>query len=254
VVGAFSGYTVPELLGPQNELERKHAPERLFAAGDVELMRRGARVSVIGARKPTPAGLRRARKLAAELAWAGVIVVSGLAEGIDTAAHDSALAAGGRTIAVLGTPLDVCYPRQNRELQRRIMTEHLALSPFAPGSPVARKNFPCRNRVMALISDATVIVEANDASGALAQGWEAIRLGRPLFILESIVEAPDLTWPEKMLRYGARVLTSTRPLLDQLPVQASPDRRTLPSSPRRRQSLPPAAACACVGPAGPRLR
>jgi DNA processing protein len=220
VAATFRGFTVPELLGPQSEVERKHAPERLFAAGDLELIRRSTRVSVIGARKPTPAGLHRARQLAIELAREGVIVVSGLAEGIDTAAHDGVLAAGGRTIAVLGTPLDVCYPRQNRELQRRIMTEHLALSPFAPGSSVARRNFPYRNRVMALISDATVIVEAGDTSGALAQGWEAIRLGRPLFILEeSLAEAPDLTWPGKMLRYGARVM-SIRPLLDLLPVRA----------------------------------
>jgi DNA processing protein len=72
---------------------------------------------------------------------------------------------------------------------------------------------------MALISDATVIVESDDTSGALAQGWEAIRLGRPLFILESLAEAPDLAWPGKMLRYGARTLTSTRPLLDLLPMQ-----------------------------------
>jgi len=207
---------VPELLGPQNERERQRAPARLFAAGDVELIRRSARVAVIGARKPTPAGLRRAHRLAVELAREGVVVVSGLAEGIDTAAHEGTLAAGGRTIAVLGTPLDMCYPRQNGELQRRIMAEHLALSPFAPGAPVARKNFPYRNRVMALISAATVIVEANDASGALAQGWEAIRLGRPLFILESIAEAPDLVWPGKMLRYGAQALTSTGPLLDLL--------------------------------------
>jgi DNA processing protein len=235
VAAAFRGFTVPELLGPQTELERKHAPERLFAAGDVELIRRSARVSVVGARKPTPAGLRRARQLAVELAREGIVVVSGLAAGIDTAAHDGVLAAGGRTIAVLGTPLDVCYPLQNRELQRRIMTEHLALSPFVPGSPVARRNFPYRNRVMALISDATVIVEADDTSGALAQGWEAIRLGRPLFILESLAEAPDLAWPGKMLRYGARVMTSTRPLLDLLPLRV-------------------AAGPAGVGPAGARLR
>jgi len=223
VTATIRGYSLRELLGSGSlgtEVERQRAPGRLFAAGDVDLVRRGARVSVIGARKPSPEGLRRARRLAAELAREGVIVVSGLAEGIDTAAHGGALAAGGRTVAVLGTPLDVCYPRQNEKLQRRIMTEHLALSPFAPGSPVATKNFPYRNRVMALVSGATVIVEASDTSGALAQGWEAIRLGRLLFILRSIAEAPDLTWPEKILRYGARVLTHTGPLLDLLDPRA----------------------------------
>ncbi|MBV8201005.1 MAG: DNA-protecting protein DprA [Acidobacteria bacterium] len=218
---ASSGYTARELLGPLNDVERKHAPARLFAAGETDLVKRGTRVAIIGARKPSPEGLRRARKLAAELAKAGVIVVSGLAEGIDTAAHQGALAAGGRTIAVLGTPLDVTYPRQNLELQRRIMTEHLALSPFAPGSPVLRGNFPQRNRVMALISDATVIVEAGDASGALSQGWEALRLGRLLFILKSITAAAHLAWPGKMLQYGAQVLTDTRSVLDLLPVEAA---------------------------------
>jgi DNA processing protein len=218
---ASSGYTARELLGPLNDVERKHAPERLFAAGDADLVRGGTRVSVIGARRPSPEGLRRARKLAAELARAGVIVVSGLAEGIDTAAHQGALAAGGRTIAVLGTPLDVTYPRQNRELQQRIMTGHLALSPFAPGAAVHKGNFPLRNRVMALISDATVIVEAGDASGALSQGWEALRLGRLLFILKSITAVPHLTWPKKMLQYGAQVLTDTRSVLSLLPVEAA---------------------------------
>ncbi len=219
--GTPGGYTAHELLGPLNEVESKHAPPRLFAAGETDLVRTGTRVAVVGARRPSPEGLRRARKLAAELARAGVIVVSGLAEGIDTAAHQGALAAGGRTVAVLGTPLDVAYPRRNQELQRRIMAEHLALSPFAPGSPVARGNFPYRNRVMALISDATVIVEAGDASGALAQGWEALRLGRLLFILKSITAVPDLAWPRKMLQYGAQVLTDTRSLLSLLPVEAA---------------------------------
>ena len=215
------GYTARELLGPLNDVERKHAPARLFAAGEIDLVKRGTRVSIIGTRRPSPEGLRRARKLAAGLAKEGVIVVSGLAEGIDTAAHQGALAAGGRTIAVLGTPLDVTYPRQNRELQQRIMSQHLALSPFAPGSPVLRGNFPYRNRVMALISDATVIVEAGDASGALSQGWEALRLGRLLFILKSITAVPDLTWPKKMLQYGAQVLTDTRSVLSLLPVEAA---------------------------------
>jgi DNA processing protein len=219
--GPTGGYTARELLGPLNEVEQKHAPERLFAAGETGLVRRGTRVAVIGARQPSPEGLRRARKLAAELAKAGVIVVSGLAEGIDTAAHQGALGAGGRTIAVLGTPLDVTYPRRNQELQRQIMAEHLALSPFAPGTPVVKANFPYRNRVMALISDATVIVEAGDASGALAQGWEALRLGRLTFILKSVTAVPELTWPKKMLQYGAQVLTDTRSLLRLLPVEAA---------------------------------
>jgi len=218
--GGARGHPPAELLGPLNEVERQHAPERLFAAGDTRLLRAGTRVSIIGARQASPEGLRRARKLAAQLVREGVIVVSGLAEGIDTAAHEAALAAGGRTIAVLGTPLDRTYPQRNRGLQQRIMAEHLALSPFAPGASIVKGNFPHRNRLMALISDATVIVEANDGSGALSQGWEAIRLGRLLFIPKSTASAPHLTWPRKMLDYGAQILTDTRSLTRLLPVEA----------------------------------
>ena len=147
-----------------------------------------------------------------------MIVVSGLAEGIDTATHQAAIAAVGKTVAVLGTPLDRTYPPQNRQLQQRIAAEHLAISPFPPGSRVLPGNFPLRNRVMALLSDATVIMEAGEASGALYQGWEAIRLGRLLFIPRSVATATDLAWPQKMLRYGAQVLTDVRSVTSLLPV------------------------------------
>ena len=208
------------LLGrPLNEVEQKNAPERLFAAGDLGLVRAGTRISIVGARKASPEGLRRARKLAAGLAKEGAIIVSGLAEGIDTAAHRGAMDASGRTVAVLGTPLDRTYPAKNRALQQQIIAEHLAVSPFAPGSRVYKGNFPYRNRVMALLSDATVIVEASDTSGSISQGWEAIRLGRLLFILKSIADAPNLTWPKKMLEYGAQILTDTDSVTSLLPVE-----------------------------------
>jgi DNA processing protein len=203
---------------PLNEVEQQHAPVRFFAAGDLGLVRSGTRVAIVGTRKASPEGLRRARKLAAMLARDGVIVVSGLAEGIDTAAHQATIAAGGKTVAVLGTSLDRAYPQKNLPLQRTIMAEHLALSPFAPGSRVSPGNFPFRNRVMALISDATVIIEASETSGALYQGWEAIRLGRLLFIPKSVAGASDLAWPRKMLRYGAQILTSAASVTSLLPV------------------------------------
>jgi DNA processing protein len=204
---------------PLNEVEQKNAPARFFAAGDLRLVRGGTRVAIIGTRKASPEGLRRARKLAAALAKEGVIVVSGLADGIDTAAHEAAMAAGGKTVAVLGTPLDRVYPRKNLQLQRRIVAEHLALSPFPSGSRTLPWNFPYRNRVMALISDATVIMEAGESSGALSQGWEAIRLGRLLFIPKSVAGAAHLTWPRKLLRYGAQVLTDVASVTSLLPVE-----------------------------------
>jgi DNA processing protein len=135
-----------------------------------------------------------------------MVVVSGLAAGIDRAAHEAAIEAGGRTIAVIGTPLDEIYPKANAGLQARIAREHLLVSQFAPGYPVTPKNFPIRNRTMALLADATVIVEAGEKSGTVGQGWEALRLGRRLFLLESVVTDSNLSWPKELIAYGAEVL------------------------------------------------
>ena len=204
-VGTFS---VPDLLGPLNEFEAKNAPEHIFAAGDVQLFHAGPRVSIVGARKATEIGLQRARKLAKILAEKGVVVVSGMAEGIDTAAHKAALVAGGKSIGILGCPLDVLFGQADRELRIAMMRDHLVLSQFPPGHPVLRSNFPRRNRTMAILSNVTVIVEASDTSGSLSQGWEALRIGRPLFLMQSIVDKPDLKWPAEMRDYGAEVLGS----------------------------------------------
>lgn len=198
--------TTEELLGPLNEVERKNAPTRLFLAGDRELLRTVPRVSVIGTRRPTPAGRKRAEILCRALVEQRVVVVSGLAEGIDAIAHRTAIDAGGRTIAVLGTPLDRAYPKANAPLQDEIAARHLAVSEFSSGTPTRKSNFPRRNRTMALISHATVIVEAGRTSGTVHQGWEALRLGRPLFLLESLAKSANLGWPQEMLDYGARVL------------------------------------------------
>lgn len=199
--------TLEELLGPLNEVERKNAPRELFVAGDVELLRSGPRVSVVGSRKASPEALSRARSLTRALVKRGIVVVSGLAEGIDSAAHETALAENGRTVAVIGTPLDEFYPAKNRNLQERLMREQLVVSQFPPGYPSKRENFPRRNRTMALLSDATVIVEAGEKSGTLHQGWEALRLGRLLFLMESLVTNKALRWPSEMIRYGAQVLS-----------------------------------------------
>lgn len=196
------------VIGALNDVEARNAPDRLFVRGDVDLLSRGPKVSIVGSRKASAAGVQRAKQLATRLVEGHVVVVSGLALGIDTAAHRAAIAAGGRTIAVLGTSLDQVYPRENEELQELIGREHLLVSQFEVGRPTLKSNFPQRNRTMALLTDATVIVEARDSSGSLHQGWEAIRLGRPLFILQSITEDKSLKWPAKMLEYGAQVLST----------------------------------------------
>lgn len=201
-------YTPSELIGPLNEVEQKHAPDSIFAAGDIGMLRTGARISIVGSRKASQDGIARARRLAKLLVAQNAVVVSGLAEGIDTAAHTAAIEAGGRTLAVIGTPLDKSYPKKNEALQKQIQDEHLLISQFPIGYPTTPKSFPMRNRTMALFSDATVIMEAANNSGSLHQGWEALRLGRSLFIAKAIVDDDTKNWTDDMLHYGARVLSN----------------------------------------------
>jgi DNA processing protein len=209
--------TPEELLGPLNSLEKLYAPARLFVAGHFEWLRQPRRVAVVGARRVSADGVKRAAKLARILVEHQAIVVSGLAEGIDIAAHSAAIEAGGRTIAVIGTPLSEVYPAKHRDLQARLMREHLVVSQFPAGQATTRRNFPMRNRTMALICEASVIVEAGEGSGSLSQGWEALRLGRPLFLMASILDTPGLSWPKTMIDYGAMVLREPEDLLSQPP-------------------------------------
>jgi DNA processing protein len=168
----------------------------LFSAGDPALLSRPC-VSIVGSRNATPDGRARAARLARELVERGVVVISGLARGIDTAAHLSTLESGGCTIAVIGTPLSKASPVQNGPLQEAIWRKHLLISPFAEGTQVYPGNFPQRNRIMAALSDATVIVEADDNSGSLHQAVACQKLGRWLFIMKSVVGSRQ--WPRRFL-------------------------------------------------------
>lgn len=210
----FKKLTVEELLGrPLNWVEKKNSPSAVYVCGllDELVPLRGVRVSVVGTRRPRHG--ERAREIASALVGRKITVVSGLARGIDTVAHTTAIELGGRTIAVLGTPLDVYYPPENRELQLRIMREHLAISQFPSGTPITRRNFPMRNRTMALISHATVVVEAGEDSGVVSQGWECLRLGRLLLIHRSLARLP---WVGSMMRYGAYFFNSVDEMLDMI--------------------------------------
>jgi DNA processing protein len=212
-----STYSLEELIGPLNDVEKKYAPKELHVTGQLFIPLPSPRVSVIGSRKASSEGLKVASDISRTLARHKVTVVSGLAEGIDTAAHMAAIEEGGCTIAVLGTPLDRFYPQKNQQLQEIIMKHYLLISQFPIGYPIQPKNFVIRNRTMALISDASIIVEAGDASGSLHQGWEALRLGRPLFIWTTIIHDSSLKWPAKMLTYGAIELTDPKEVLEVLP-------------------------------------
>jgi len=171
---------------------------RIFYAGDLNILRSPC-VSIVGTREVSEEGAARASRLARELVALGVTVVSGLAKGVDTHALNSAIEAGGKVTAVIGTPLSKAYPAENAALQEAIWKDHLLMTPFADGEAVFKSNFPKRNRVMAAISDATVIVEASDTSGTLHQAAECQRLGRWLFIMKSVAVDPTLKWPASFL-------------------------------------------------------
>ena len=209
----YQNLTLDKLLGPLNHVEGKNAPTEIYALVDISLFKKHMSVSIIGTRKPTYLGIKRAQSLARAVVSRGGIVVSGLAEGIDTAVHTATIEMGGKTVAVIGTPLDQVYPRKNSELQEHIAREHLLISQFPNTSKITPKNFIRRNKTMALVSDATVIVEAGEKSGTIHQGWEAIRLGRPLFLMKSLANNQDLSWPKELIKYGAEVLT--KELLDE---------------------------------------
>jgi DNA processing protein len=185
-------------------------------AGDIDVLAHPS-VAIVGTRSVSDRGRQRAEWVSQKLAEAGITIVSGLAKGVDATAHESAIAAGGKTVAVIGTPLNKSYPIENAELQERIYRHHLLLSPFATGETVYKSNFPARNRVMAAVSDATVIIEASDTSGTLHQAAECTRLKRWLFISQAIVEDPAVTWPAKFLSYErAVVLTRVSEIIERV--------------------------------------
>ena len=202
-------------------------PEVIYFQGALDLLASRS-ISVVGARKASPEGVKRARKLARLLVTNNFTVMSGLAEGIDTAAHLAAIEGGGNTIGVIGTPLNEAYPRINRSLQTDISTNHLLISqvPFYQTSlqnfKINRFFFPERNRTMASLSIATVIVEASNTSGSLIQAREALKLNRKLFILNSCF-SKGLSWPEELLSKGAIRVSDGSEILENLQGAQSPN-------------------------------
>ena len=163
----------------------------LFASGNPSLLLRPG-VAIIGSRAASLEALRLARSVAASLCTHGLVIVSGLATGIDSAAHEGAVSSRGYTIAVIGTGLDRAYPAENARLQECIYRDHLLVSPFAAGSQTAPWHFPARNRVIAQLSSAVVLVEADEKSGTRHVIEECARLGRPVFVRSDLL--PRLSW------------------------------------------------------------
>ena len=204
-------------------------PPVLWAHGDPHVLGRPA-VAIVGSRAATPYALQVARRLAGELAEKGVVVASGLARGVDSAAHEGCLAAGGQTVAVLGSGLDRIYPAEHRALSRKISAKGLLVSELPPGSPPLPGNFPLRNRIISGISLGTVVVEASESSGSLITAACALRQGRDVMAVPGSVLSGRNRGSHGLLKDGAKVVETAEDILDELgwtaPGPRAPRQRT----------------------------
>jgi DNA processing protein len=182
-------------------------PAILWRWGSLEILRDPI-VAVVGTRRATPYGQRMAREIAGALARAGATIVSGMALGIDAAAHKAALDAGGRTVAVLGTGADVAYPRGHVALHREIGARGLVLSELPPGARSHGGSFPQRNRIIAALARLTIVVEAPLASGALITARQALDLGRDVAAVPGPIDSPQSQGTNEYIRDGAHPITS----------------------------------------------
>jgi len=190
------------------QLRHLHAPPPvLWTRGDWSTLRAPI-VAIVGTRRATSYGLRVTREIASALARAGACIVSGMALGIDAAAHRAALDADGATVAVLGTGADLAYPRANTALYREIVARGLVMSELPPGEKSGPGSFPLRNRIIAGLASLTIVVEAPEGSGALYTANEALDLGRDLAAVPGPIDAPQSFAYNELLRNGAHVITS----------------------------------------------
>jgi DNA processing protein len=206
---------------PQPLLHCGDPPLMLFLEGRLELLQRPS-VAVVGSRQATPQGLAHARQFASVLSHAGVTVVSGLATGIDGAAHEGALAGAGSTLAVIGTGPDIVYPRRHGGLWRRIAQDGLVVSEHAPGTPALAHHFPHRNRIIAGLTRGTLVVEATLKSGSLITARLAMEGGREVFAVPGSIQSPQAQGCHELIRQGAQLVESAQEILESLGLPASP--------------------------------
>ncbi|HOV42539.1 MAG TPA: DNA-processing protein DprA [Syntrophothermus lipocalidus] len=189
-------------------------PAVLYGWGKVETLDQQA-IAVVGARKPSPYGRQIARSMATDLARAGFWIVSGMARGIDTEAHLGALEAGGRTVAVLGSGIDVVYPRENKGLYSRIAETGVVVSEFPPGTPPEPKNFPIRNRIISGLSKGVLVVEARVKSGALITADWALDQGRDVFAVPGPITSRLSQGTNNLIKQGAKLVTTVEDILEE---------------------------------------
>jgi len=220
------------------------APPLLFVRGNPGLLLARC-VAMVGARAATPYGQRVARQFASELARAGLVVVSGLALGVDAAAHQGALEAGGATIAFLACGPERIYPNAHRGLAGRVAGQGAVVSEFPVGAPPRSYHFPYRNRLISAISEAVVVVEARIRSGSLTTADHAARQGVDVWAVPGPVDRPTSEGPHRLLREGAAPLTAAADLLEQLGL-SPPRRKAAPRAKSQKAAAPPSAGSAAA--------
>src|SRR5215475_5338048 len=207
-------WTEPEY--PQTLLQIYDPPVMLYARGNAEILNAPS-LSIVGTRKPTLYGSQMAERLGRDLAIRGIVIVSGLARGIDAIAHHGALAVGGRAIGVLGTGIDVCYPKENKKLYEKVLETGLIISEFPLRTHPAPENFPVRNRIVAGLPLGVVVVEGAQYSGSLITARLAMEFGREVFGVPGNVTQPVSFAPNQLIKQGAKLVTNGEDVIEELP-------------------------------------
>jgi DNA processing protein len=207
-------WTEPEY--PQTLLQIYDPPVMLYVRGDAAVLNQPS-IGIVGTRRPTLYGTQMAERLGREIAARGVVVVSGMARGIDAIGHQGAMAVNGRAIGVLGTGIDVCYPKENKKLYEKVLERGAIVSEFPLGTHPAPENFPVRNRIVAGMPLGVIVVEGAQYSGSLITARLAMEFGREVFGVPGNVTQPVSFAPNQLIKQGAKLVTNGEDVIEELP-------------------------------------
>jgi len=207
-------WTEPEY--PQSLLQIYDPPVMLYVRGDPQILNLPS-ISIVGTRKPTLYGTQLAQRLGRDLAARGLVIVSGMARGIDAIGHQGAMAANGRAIGVLGTGIDICYPKENKKLYEKVLERGAIIGEFPLGTHPAPENFPVRNRIVAGMPLGVVVVEGAQYSGSLITARLAMEFGREVFGVPGNVTQPASFAPNQLIKQGAKLVAGAEDVIEELP-------------------------------------
>ncbi len=223
-------------------------PYILYVRGNIEGIDEILTIGVIGSRRYTPYGKMATLRLSSALAENGVVIISGLARGLDSVAAEGALRAGGRTIAVMGSGLDVMYPPENKELMEEIAGRGAVITEYPPGSAALSEHFPARNRIIAGLSNGVLVTEANRRSGTLITARQAMEYGRDLFAVPGNINEPNYEGSHRLIQQGAKLTATVNDILEEYPYAVreiphyednTPDEPRSEPEPERREPASP---------------